>query len=350
MVTSASSRSSREAEACDYSMTLFTTALERAEEERSLRSVDAVGGGASDQPAAGEVAAVEIPPPPPAKSLEIASPATEKQSPSKRRQATPRPQLLRAEPDAGHQTSRASDQEGRKHAQLVWTRMGEQLVSLLAPGSFEAEQYRILRNRVEQFRKSAAVSVVAVSSPTAGDGKTTTAINLAGSLAQGPNARVLLIDADVRGPSVTRHLAVEHPEAPGLVEAILDGGVLLDSVTQTLSPLNLCVIPAGRRPASPYDVLQSPRIAELLAAARARFDYIIVDTPPLVSVPDCRVIGKWVDGFLIVVAAHKTTRKLLQEALRVVEPEKVLGLVFNGDDHHFSKDYYAYPLNGSATP
>jgi Mrp family chromosome partitioning ATPase len=66
-------------------------------------------------------------------------------------------------------------------------------------------------------------------------------------------------------------------------------------------------------------------------------------------VPDCRVIGKWVDGFLIVVAAHRTTRKSLEEALRVSEPSKVLGLVFNGDNHHFSRDYYTQPANGNGS-
>jgi capsular exopolysaccharide synthesis family protein len=227
------------------------------------------------------------------------------------------------------------------------TRISEQLVSLLAPASFEAEQYRVLRHRVEQFNKAAGLSIVAVSSPTAADGKTTTAINLAGSLAQAPNARVLLLDADLRGPSVAYHLALEDREAPGLVEAILDDRLTLDAVVQAIAPLNLSVLPAGRRPAAPYEVLQSPRMGELMEAARVRYDFIIIDTPPLVSVPDCRVIGKWVDGFLVVVAAHKTTRKLLEEALRIPEPGKVLGLVFNGDDHHFSRDYYTYSLNGN---
>jgi Mrp family chromosome partitioning ATPase len=87
-------------------------------------------------------------------------------------------------------------------------------------------------------------------------------------------------------------------------------------------------------------VLKSPRLGELLAEARRRFSYIIVDTPPLVSVPDCRVIGKWVDGFLIVVTAHRTARKLLEESLNVMEPTKIVGLVFNGDDRHLSRKAY----------
>jgi capsular exopolysaccharide synthesis family protein len=222
-------------------------------------------------------------------------------------------------------------------------RLNEHLVSLLAPTSFEAEQYRVLRHRVEQFRKSDGVSVFAVSSPTVGDGKTTTAINLAGALSQAPDGRVLIMDCDLRRPSVASEMALDNHENRGLVDAILNEQLTLDDVVQVLAPLNLSILPAGKRPAAPYEVLQSPRLEDLLTQARSRYDYIIVDTPPLVSVPDCRVIGKWVDGFLIVVAAHRTSRKLVEEAMQIPEPGKILGLVFNGDDHHFSMDYYAHP-------
>jgi capsular exopolysaccharide synthesis family protein len=216
----------------------------------------------------------------------------------------------------------------------------EHLVSLLAPGSFEAEQYRSLRHLIEQLHKSADLSVIAVSSPAAADGKTTTAINLAGSLAQAPNARVLLIDGDLRKPALTAHLGLEPSGEPGFVDAILDPTLGLDAVTRVCPDLNLSIVPAGHLPAAPYEVLMSPRAGELLAEARRRYDYIVVDTPPLVSIPDCRVIGKWVDGFLIVVTAHKTPRKLLEEALHVTEPAKVVGLVFNRDDRHLSRHSY----------
>jgi capsular exopolysaccharide synthesis family protein len=253
-------------------------------------------------------------------------------------------------PTAGHDGSRAFTARPQivrpePRARTLSDRLDEHLVSLLAPSSFEAEQYRVLRHRVEQFQKSDGLSVFAVSSPTVGDGKTTTAINLAGALAQSPQARVLIMDCDLRRPSVTGELALEGRESPGLVDAILNERLTLDDVVQVIEPLNLSVLPAGKRPVAPYEVLQSPRLDFLLTVARTRYDYIIVDTPPLVSVPDCRVIGKWVDGFLIVVTAHKTSRKLVEEAMQVPEPAKILGLVFNGDDHHFSMDYYAHPVS-----
>jgi capsular exopolysaccharide synthesis family protein len=215
------------------------------------------------------------------------------------------------------------------------------LVSLLEPTSFPAEQYRALRHMIEQLRRSAELSVIAVSSPDASDGKSTTAINLAGTLAQAPGARVLLVDADLRGSNLAGYLGLDEQEAPGLVEAILDANLTLEAVTQKRPHLNLSIVPAGRRPSAPYEVLKSPRVGELLAEARRQYDYVIVDTPPLVSVPDGRVTGKWVDGFLIVVAAHRTPRKLLEEVLNVMEPTKIVGLVFNGDDRHLSMRSYS---------
>ena len=220
-------------------------------------------------------------------------------------------------------------------------RVEDHLVSLLEPTSFGADQYRALRHLIEQLHKSAELSIVAVSSPGVADGKTTTAINLAGALAQAPEARVLLIDADVRRATLASRLGFDNRVGPGLVGAVLDATLALEAVVQVRPHLNLSVLPAGRLPSAPYEVLKSPRVGELLAEARRRYDYIVLDTPPLVSVPDCRVIGRWVDGFLLVVTAHRTARKLLEEALNVMEPGKIVGLVFNGDDRHLSRSSYA---------
>ena len=206
------------------------------------------------------------------------------------------------------------------------------LVSLVAPTSFEAEQYRTLRHIVEQAHRSADVRILAVSAPATGDGKTTTAINLAGALAQAPDAEVLLMDADFRHPAIAISLGLGHANLPGLVEATLDPALSLGHVVRRLSPFNLSVLTAGRPPMSPYELLQSPRLAELLEQARREYDYVVVDTPPLVALPDCRVLANHVDAFLLVVTAHKTPRRLLEAALGAVDPERILGLVFNGDD------------------
>jgi capsular exopolysaccharide synthesis family protein len=214
------------------------------------------------------------------------------------------------------------------------------LVSLLTPTAFETEPYRILGHMVEQMHKEAGLRILAVSSPTAGDGKTTIAINLAEILARQPDTRVLLLEADLRRPSIGEYLGL-GPSVNGLVDAILDPALSLVDVVRLCHPFNLSILPAGRPLTSPHEVLRSLRLGELLEAARQCYDYLIVDTPPLVPLTDCRLIETWIDGFLVVVTAHKTPRKLLKEAFSVVDPAKLIGLVFNEDDR-LSPEYYSY--------
>jgi capsular exopolysaccharide synthesis family protein len=218
----------------------------------------------------------------------------------------------------------------------------EHLVSLVTPAAFEAEQYRALRHVVEQLHRTADMKVVAVSSAASGDGKTVTALNLAGALAQSPDARVLVVDGDLRRPSLDRRLGMTDPGRPGLVDAIVNPAVTLDDVVERRPPFNLSVIRAGQTPPSPYELLKAPRLGELLQEARARYDYVIVDTPPLTPVQDCRIVGRWVDGFLVVVAAHRTPRRLVKEALTRLDQAKIIGFVFNRDSGSLSRHYDRY--------
>ena len=181
-------------------------------------------------------------------------------------------------------------------------KLDERLVSLLAPSSVAAEQYRGLRYVVEHLHKH----VVAITSPTPGDGKTTTAINLAGALAQAPESRVLLADADLRLPRVGERVGLNGSDPRGLAEAIADDGLTLSDVVHHLPSFNLSVLPAGRSPASAYETLKSPRLEELLEEARRHYDYIVLDTPPIVPVPDTRLVARVVDALVVVVAAHRT--------------------------------------------
>jgi len=119
--------------------------------------------------------------------------------------------------------------------------LDERLVSLVAPHSYEAEQYRGLRHLVEQAHRTSALSVLAVSSATVGDGKTTTAINLAGALAQAADARVLLMDVDLRRPAIAERLGLEEGRH-GLVDAILSHDLKLADVARPCGPLNLAVV------------------------------------------------------------------------------------------------------------
>ena len=225
-------------------------------------------------------------------------------------------------------------------------RLDPHLVSLVAPASFEAEHYRTLRARLER-PDGTSTQILAVTSAAVADGKTTTAINLAGALAQARDARVLLIDADLRRPSVGPLLGLDDPRGAGLSDVILDPGRSLSSVVRQRPALNLTVLTAGRLPAAPYEVLKAPRLGALFEETRRLFDHIVVDTPPVIPVPDCRLIARWVDGLLMVVAAHRTPRRLVEEGLGLFEPARVLGLVFNGD-RRASSGYYGYYAYGRA--
>jgi polysaccharide biosynthesis transport protein len=223
----------------------------------------------------------------------------------------------------------------------------DHLVSLLRPTSWEAEPYRTLRHVLERIgssRGSALGSVIAVSSSAPGDGKTTTTLNLAAALAEAQDPRVLVIDADLRRGALAHSLGLGGDAGPGLIGAIREDSLGLVDVARPFQQRGFAVVPAGPCPATPYDVLASPRLGALLEEARRQFSFVVLDTPPFIPSTDCRILSRWVDGFLLVVAAHRTPRRLVEETLNVMEPAKLLGLIFNRDDGVLwgSNRYYRY--------
>ena len=217
----------------------------------------------------------------------------------------------------------------------------DQLVSFTKPDSFEAEQYRTLCQILEIRRNSSALQVVAVSSAGIGDGKTTTTLNLAATLARSPDSRVLIIDADLRCSAVAAQLRLGDPGRPGLAGALCDQTVSLASASPWLPEWNLSVLAAGRVEKSPYELLKSGAFARIVEEARGRFEFVLIDCPPLPALPDCRLIERVVDGFQMVVSADRTPRRLLEEALNVLPAERVIGIIFNRDAHPLS-GYYRY--------
>jgi len=290
-------------------MSKFFEALERSETEVALRAIASSPRSTEDSAAS---------PAPEAPSVEVLPAAP---------QGFPRP-VFEAPSKAIHRVV------GRSN------RVETHLVSLLDPRSYEAEQYRVLRYVVETLRKGNNLQVVAVTSPGVGDGKTTTAINLAGALAQSVDARVLLVDIDIRRPAVARQLGLATKRS--LMATLLDARLTLKDTVEHLAHFNLWVAPAGGPAGAPYEVLKSPRLEALLGEARECYDYIVLDTPPCVPVPDCRVIAKYVDGFFLVVKAHRTPRGELARALDLMDPQKVAGLVFNDDRVRRSSYYDVY--------
>jgi polysaccharide biosynthesis transport protein len=210
-------------------------------------------------------------------------------------------------------------------------RIDARLVTLTAPDTFAAERYQGLRLKIEQFKQKSGVQVIAVTSPGAGDGKTMTSINLAGVLARDSNLRVLLIDADLRRSSVSAQLGLDA-DAAGLADLIARSAKPLAAAIKHPEICGFDLLPAGSSAMSVQSLFRSDRFAQLLDEARGLYDYIILDTPPLAPVFDAAVLARAVDGVIVVVAADKTPRRLLGVALDLLDPQKVIGIVFNNDN------------------
>lgn len=207
----------------------------------------------------------------------------------------------------------------------------DRLVTFNSPQSFEAEQFRRLRHRVEELGARRGTRVVALTSAVASDGKTLVAINLAGALAAARGCRILLIDADLRCPTVATTLGLDAG-GKDLLSALEAPATQLDRAVHHLDGGTLDVLPCGRSRPDAYELLSSAAFAALLAEARRRYDFVVLDTPPVIPVPDTALLRPSVDGYLIVVSANKTPRKLVAETLNQLDPPSVLGLVFNRDD------------------
>jgi capsular exopolysaccharide synthesis family protein len=193
-----------------------------------------------------------------------------------------------------------------------------------------AEQYRGIRLVIENHRREHGTRVVAVGSPARGDGKTTTAINLAGALAQSPDARVVVVEADLRHPSMSRVLGLTGGH--GLSTYLLDHSIGFEQIVERPRGLGFAVVVAGAPPSMPYELLASARLSGLLATLRETFDFVLVDTPPALPFPDVGIMRDLVDGFLLVVRAKRTPREQVHECVTAIGPERVLGMIFNDDD------------------
>lgn len=156
-----------------------------------------------------------------------------------------------------------------------------------------------------------------------------TAINLAGALGQAPDARVILVEADLRHPTIARYLGLAAGR--GLSGYLLDSATSVDAVLRAPSSIAFTVLPAGAASSMPYELLKSPRLAGLLVELRQRFDYVLMDTPSALPFPDVGILRDLVDGFVGVVRANHTPRERLVDMMTMLGQQRALGLVFNDD-------------------
>jgi len=216
----------------------------------------------------------------------------------------------------------------------------ERLVSSTGLEAAAVEQYRRLAAKLHQAQVDRQLNAVMVVSAVPGEGKTLTSLNLALTLSRSYKRRVLLIDADLRRPSL-------H-EVCGLhVERGLQEAVLAPSATGELAEAfelapGLALLPAGRPTNDPLGVLTSPRTHAILAEARRMFDWVIVDTAPMAALSDAAVLKDAVDGAILVVSATNTPFDLVDRAVQTLGREHILGVVLNGVDTKEIDAAYGY--------
>lgn len=206
------------------------------------------------------------------------------------------------------------------------SRWRERLVVSPSADPFMVEQFRRLAATLHQAQLSSSVRTVMVTSASPGDGKTLTAINLALTLSESYGRRVLLIDADLRRPSI--HDVTHLPDVLGLADGLRSKSEQKFTIFG-LTP-NLSLLPAGRPDPDPMASLTSDRMRRILSDACTRFDWVVLDAPPVGTVVDGSILAEMVDGALLVVRAAQTDAALTRKAVEAVGRERIFGVVLNG--------------------
>lgn len=202
------------------------------------------------------------------------------------------------------------------------------VVTLTAPASAAAEQYRTLYYRLERMREQRPMKVVALTSAMPGEGKTVTSVNLALAAARAnPERRILLVDADLRRGQVAPTLGMRNKQ--GLAE-LLAGECDVRDVVRRFNATKLAVIPAGSTPEESTQVLASARMKQFLKAVREGFDEVYVDLPPTLPFADAAILGHQMDGVLMVIRANVTPSKVVNQAVEQLAGAALVGCVLNG--------------------
>lgn len=218
-------------------------------------------------------------------------------------------------------------------------RVEPHLVAVSQPRSPHCEQFRSLRTKLLQAGESKGMRAFVVTSAGVGEGKTLTALNLAWLLAQTEGMRALVIDSDLRQPCATNYLGIEP--AIGLSD-VLGGTAHLDEAIVRLEPAGLYLLSGGQARDDVAELLSGPSYAHLLTEVRKKFDYIIIDAPPLGIFTDANLLMNRADGALIVVRSGKTRYALIDRLLEQIPREKLLGVVLNRVDEQIDESAYYY--------
>ena len=224
----------------------------------------------------------------------------------------------------------------------VDSKIDPRIVSFYEPASPVAEQYRILRTNIQSIKSEKPIKTIAITSSTHSEGKTITAINLAISMAQDLNKKkIILIDADMRRARISKYLGFESEL--GLADLISNGSNIDDALIN-IGIDNLTILPAGKIPNNPAELLGSVKARNLINALRARYDYVIFDTPPLIPVTDAGLLGAQTDGVIMVVKAGRTQKGIVRHSEGILKQTqaKLLGYILTNIQYHIPGYLYRY--------
>jgi len=204
------------------------------------------------------------------------------------------------------------------------------------------ETYKLLRTQVVQRTRAENKNVLMLTGPRPGEGKTLTAINLAISLSQDVDKTVLLVDADLRRPSVHEYLGL--PRGPGLVDYLAGKRTIPEVLVHPEGFAKFVLLPGGRPVTEAAELISSPRMVELVEELKHFYPdrYVIFDLPPILAFADALAFAPLMDGIILVVEMGKTPREDIQRCLELLKDFPVLGTVLNKVDAKEQGDYYYY--------
>jgi capsular exopolysaccharide synthesis family protein len=221
------------------------------------------------------------------------------------------------------------------------------LVCLTDQDSLAAEKFRFLSVRLRQLRQSRPLKKVLITSTIPQEGKSMVAANLACTLARRTEQKTLLLDGDLRRPTLTELFGVG--KLPGITEWLQGERGPMSSVYR-LEDAGLWILPAGSSPRNPLELMQSGKLPALIDQLSTWFDWIVIDSPPVLPLADTSVWMRLADGVLLVTRQGSTESKQLQRGLETIERSKLIGALLNSSKDAARSDYYARYVPPAVVP
>ena len=218
------------------------------------------------------------------------------------------------------------------------SKIDKNLVALIKPQSFETEQFKILRTNLLFPASGRTPRSIMVTSAVPGEGKSFVSSNLAISIAQSIQEYVLLMDCDIRRPCIHNRFGFEN--VPGLSDHLARGASLNSLILKT-AVNKLSILPGGKPPHNPSELLSSQHMSKLLQEVKYRYSdrYIVIDSPPPKLTAESGAISRQVDGVLLVVEYGRTPRNMVSDLIEIIGKDKILGVILNKLNMRFTSYY-----------